>query len=143
MRGDRVLLVDDEVDFVEALAERMRTRGIRVETAYRGVDALVLSAEEDFDAVILDLAMPGMDGIATLKALRESRPGLQIMLLTGRGTIPKAVEAAKLGARDVIEKPADISVLLRKIKEARAARVQIEEDESLERVNEIMKSKGW
>ena len=143
MRADRVLLVDDEADFVDALAERMRTRGMRVEVAYRGVDALGLIAERDFDAIVLDPAMPGLEGIATLKAIRASRPKFQSMLLTGRGTIPKAVEATKLGARDVIEKPADLGVLLGKIKEARAARVRAEENESRKKVNEIMKSRGW
>ena len=143
MEADRVLLVDDEVEFVETLAERMRARGLDVQTANSGIDALARATRKTFDAVVLDLAMPGMDGIETLRLLRETDPNLQIMLLTGQGTVPLAAEAMKHGAVDVLEKPTDIEVLIEKIKEARATRMMLTEQESREHIDEILRRKGW
>ena len=90
MVGDRVLLIDDEEEFVETLAERLTTRGLKVVTATSGELAVKL-AGKNFDAVLLDLAMPGMDGIATLKRLRQINPRLQIILLTGHATIKESI----------------------------------------------------
>ena len=143
MKPDRVLLVDDEVEFVETLAERMRARGLDVEVAHCGEEALGKVAGCSFDAIVLDLAMPGIDGIETLRRLRETDPDLQIMLLTGQGTIQAAVEAAKLGAMNVFEKPTDIEVLLEKIKEARANRFMLAEQKSRDDIEDILKRKGW
>ena len=81
------------------------------------------SEETKFDAVVLDFAMPGMDGLATLKALLAGTPDLQVLLLTGQATIKTAVEATRLGAVDILEKPLDITTLLEKIREARARHV--------------------
>lgn len=143
MKSDRVLLVDDEVEFVETLAERMRARGLDVEIAHCGKEALGNVAGKSFDAVVLDLAMPGMDGIETLRRLREADPDLQIMLLTGQGTIEAAVEATKLGALDVFQKPTDIEVLIEKIKEARAKKVMLAEEKSRDDIDGILKRRGW
>ena len=87
MSMDRVLLIDDEVEFVGVLAERLRARDLEVEVAYSGMDGVKKSQVTKFDAVVLDFAMPGMDGIATLKALMAGTPDLQVMLLTGQATI--------------------------------------------------------
>ena len=143
MQADRVLLVDDEVEFVETLAERMRARGLDVETATSGSEALAQVSTHAFDAIVLDLAMPGMDGIETLSRLREIDPDLQIMLLTGQGTVQAAVEATKLGALDVFEKPTDIEVLIEKIKEARANKIMLAEQKSREDIDDILKRRGW
>lgn len=123
MSTDRVLLIDDEVEFVEILAERLRARGLEVEVAYSGMDGVKKSQLTKFDAVVLDFAMPGMDGIATLKALLAGTPDLQVMLLTGQATIKTAVDATRLGAVDILEKPMDITTLMEKIREARARHV--------------------
>jgi DNA-binding NtrC family response regulator len=123
MSTDRVLLIDDEVEFVEILAERLRARGLEVEVAYSGMDGVKKSQVTKFDAVVLDFAMPGMDGIATLKALLAGTPDLQVMLLTGQATIKTAVDATRLGAVDILEKPMDITTLMEKIREARARHV--------------------
>jgi len=120
MSTDRVLLIDDEVEFVGVLAERLRARGLEVEVAYSGMDGVKKSQFTKFDAVVLDFAMPGMDGLATLKALMAGTPDLQVMLLTGQATIKTAVEATRLGAVDILEKPLDITTLMEKIREARA-----------------------
>jgi DNA-binding NtrC family response regulator len=123
MLTDRVLLIDDEVEFVEVLAERLRARGLEVDVAHSGIDGVSKSQVTKFDAVVLDLAMPGMDGIATLKALLAGTPDLQVMLLTGQATIKTAMDATRLGAVDILEKPMDITTLIEKIRNARARHV--------------------
>jgi len=143
MSTDRVLLIDDEVEFVETLAERLRTRGLEVEVAYTGTDGIAKVGAARIDAVVLDFAMPGMDGIATLKALLALNPDLQVMLLTGQATIKTAVEATRLGAVDVLEKPTDINTLLEKIREARARRLALTDDRARKQVEKILKSRGW
>jgi len=143
MSPDRVLLVDDEHDFVEVLADRMRSRGLEVETAESGPEAIRSVEERMFDAVVLDLAMPGMDGLETLRRLREIRPTLQVMLLTAKATVPIAVEATRLGAVDVLEKPTELGELLAKIREARAARLQAEDRLSRAEIEEILSTRGW
>ena len=105
-----VLLVDDEVDFVSVLAERLEARGLKVDTAGDGETALVKAREQAFDAILLDMAMPGMDGIQTLNGLLAINPDLQVILLTGQATLRQAVEAMKLGALDLLEKPVEIAV---------------------------------
>ncbi len=143
MASERVLLVDDEVEFVEALAERMRSRGLTVETATNGAEALERAAHTVFDAVVLDLAMPGMDGIEVLRRLLADHPDLQVMLLTGQGTVRTAVEATRLGAVDVFEKPTDVATLLQRIREARAARLAREEQRTEAEIERILRSRGW
>jgi DNA-binding response OmpR family regulator len=131
------------VEFVETLAERMRTRGLEVEVATNGLEALEKCRSQRFDAIILDLAMPGMDGIETLRQLREQDPDAQIMLLTGQGTIRAAVEATQLGAMDVLEKPTEIETLLERIREARAKLMILEQRHSREDIEDILRRKGW
>ena len=139
----KVLLVDDEPHFVKLLAERLEGRGVNVETAGGGPEALDKVKDEPYDAIILDLLMPDMDGLETLKQLREINPDLQVILLTGHGTIDKGVEAMKLGAMDFVEKPADFKALMEKIKEAKDKRMLLVEKRHEERIKELMKSKSW
>lgn len=140
---DKVLLVDDEVEFVETLAERLRARGLQVEVATSGAEGVEKAKKTVFQAVVLDLAMPGMDGIETLKALREQIPDIQVMLLTGQATIKGAVEANRLGAVDVLEKPIDIGTLLEKIREARAKHLAAKEQRSQEQIEDTLRNRGW
>jgi DNA-binding NtrC family response regulator len=141
--ADRVLLVDDEVDFVEALAERMRARGLKVDTANDGEQALAQTAHNKYDAIVLDLAMPGMDGMETLRRLREENPDRQIILLSGQGTVQTAVEATKLGAMNFLEKPTDIKDLIELIRKARSNRLELEMKRSEEEIAELMQRRGW
>jgi two-component system response regulator RegA len=140
---NKVLLVDDEVEFTEALAERMTTRGIDVDTVDSGYAALDAVKSKDFHAVILDLAMPGMDGIQTLKRLREENPDLQIIVLTGKATIEKGIEAMKLGAMDFLEKPADIKKIMEMIEQARGKRNILMAKQFEKRIKDIQRKKGW
>jgi DNA-binding NtrC family response regulator len=139
----RVLLVDDEEEFVSVLAERLEARGLRVETAENGELALAKAGKRAFDAILLDMAMPGMNGIETLKGLLASNPDLQVILLTGRATLGQAVEAMKLGALDFLEKPADIETLVAKIAQAATKKSSLEEKRIEERMNDILRKKGW
>ena len=143
MADEKVLLVDDEVDFVEALSERLEARGLRVTVAVSGTEALERAREQRFDAVVMDLAMPGLDGIEALKVLREEHPEVQVVLLTGQGSVKKGVEAMKVGAMDFLEKPVDIDVLMEKISEARTKKTEAEEQKTQETLKGIMRTKGW
>jgi len=121
--GPRVLLVDDEEKFLDVLSQRLGTRGIDAETSTSGEEALVKIKTKNFDAIVLDVMMPGIGGIETLKRIRKENPDVQIIMLTGRGTVDKAVEAMKEGAIDFLEKPADINTLLDKISEAKEKKI--------------------
>ena len=143
MASVKVLLVDDEKDFTAALSERLELRDIEVFVADNGQDALALAAQHRFDAVILDLQMPGMDGIETLKKLLSGDPDQQVVLLTGHGTISKSIEAIKAGATDFLEKPVDIQVLTEKIDEAAVKRMVLLEKRYAETVDNILKTRGW
>lgn len=123
MAVDSALLVDDEVDFVETLARRLRARGLNVDTAHDGAEALECLERNRYDAVVLDLSMPAIDGLETLAKIRAIRPDQAVIMLTGCGTIQAAVQATRGGAMDFLEKPTDIDVLLQKIRTARARRL--------------------
>jgi len=139
----RVLLVDDEEEFVEVLADRLEARDLEVETAENGQTALAKAGKKVFDAILLDLAMPGMDGIETLKGLLGINPDLQVILLTGQATLGQAVDAMKLGALDFLEKPVDIDVLVAKIDDAARKRSSLEDQRIQEKMDEILRKKGW
>jgi len=115
----KVLLVDDEKDFLDIMAERMAARGMDVTTTTSAEDALKMVQTESYDAVIIDFLMPEMDGFTALKMFKASRPHLAVILLTANVPDEKCLEAIQLGAMDVIEKPADLNLLTRKIEEAK------------------------
>jgi DNA-binding NtrC family response regulator len=140
---EKVLLVDDEKEFIETLAERMQNRGMDVSSTTSAVEALKMAEEESFDAIILDLKMPEMDGIEVLAALKERHPELQVILLTGHATVQKGIEAMKLGAMDFLEKPFDIKVLSEKIKKAHTQKMIIVEKRTQEKIKQIIQEKGW
>jgi len=138
-----VLLIDDEEEFLKILGERLKTRGLKVNTGTSGENALALIDKENFDAIILDLAMPGIDGIETLRLLKEKNPDLEIIMLTGHATVKKGIEAMKLGAEDFLEKPVDLKVLLERISEAKNKRILILEKKSQEAIKKIITTKAW
>lgn len=138
-----VLVVDDEEQFLKVFSQRLQGRGMKVDTANTGEEALERAKKKDFDAIILDMAMPGMSGIETLKRIKNENPDLQIIMLTGQGTVEKSVEAMKLGAVDFLEKPADLDKILEKIGEAKRKRVVIIEKKHEEHLKQILQSKAW
>jgi DNA-binding NtrC family response regulator len=115
----RVLVVDDDEQFLDVVSRRLKGRGLRVATVTSGEEALSAIEGKVFDMVVLDLMMPGLSGIETLRYLKEKQPDLQVIMLTGRGDIEVGIEAMKLGAEDLIEKPVDLQVLLERIREAK------------------------
>lgn len=138
-----VLLVDDEEQFLEALSQRLKARGLKVDTVTSGEDAVKQVEDRNFDAIVVDLAMPGIDGIETLKRIKEKRPDLEIIMLTGHATVKSGIEAMKLGAEDFLEKPVDLNELLEKIGEAKNKRMLVMEKDRQEELKKIIKSKTW
>ena len=120
----KVLLIDDEKDFLDIMAERMRARGMDVSTTTSAAKALEMVQMESYDAVVTDWMMPEMDGIKALKLFKESQPDVAVILLTANVPEEKCTEAITLGALDVIEKPADLNLLTQKIEEAKKRKTQ-------------------
>jgi DNA-binding NtrC family response regulator len=115
----RVLVVDDEKDFVEMLSLRLNESGQKVVQAFNGKECLDILEKDGVDVVVLDLKMPGMDGIEVLKEIKGRFPLVEVVMLTGHGTAETAVEGMKLGAYDYLLKPADFEELLGKLEAAR------------------------
>ena len=123
----KVLLVDDEEDFVEMLSLRLQELGEKVSIAYSGQEGLDKLVNTPIDVVILDIKMPGMDGIETLKEIKKQFPLVEVIMLTGHGSTETAVEGMKSGAFDYLMKPADFSDLSSKLEGARKRKDEQEE----------------
>ena len=116
----KVLLVDDESPFVEALSKRLTMRELQVSIALSGPEALEkLGHDLSTDVVVLDVKMPGMDGIETLKAIKARYPLIEVIMLTGHATVESAIDGMKVGALDYLMKPCDMDVLMAKVREAK------------------------
>lgn len=139
----KVLLVDDEEDFLKTLAERLEARGLKVNTATSGEEAVSDTEKNGYDLIVLDLSMPGIDGLETLKRIKIKQPEAEIIMLTGQGSIRTGIEAMKLGAEDYLQKPVNISVLMDKISEARSKRMLILQSKSVAEIEKILHTKGW
>jgi len=118
MIGAKILLVDDEVVFTENMTKLLTNRGYRVTSVNSGDNAVGALEKEDFDVIVLDLNMPGMDGITMLKEIKKLGLFSETLILTGHGTIDTALEAIKLGAYDYLTKPCSINELVDKIEGA-------------------------
>ncbi len=139
----KVLLVDDEVDFLTILAARLESRGLKVTTVTRGEDAVAKVENEVFDLIILDLSMPGIDGLETLKRIKAKQPDAEIIMLTGQASIRTGIEAMKLGAEDFLQKPVNISTLMDKISEAKDKRMLVLQSKNIMEIEKILQTKGW
>jgi DNA-binding NtrC family response regulator len=138
-----ILLVDDEVPFVETMTKRLRKRDLNVNTAFSGKEALeVLDKNRNTDVVILDVKMPGMDGIETLGEIKKSYPLSEVVMLTGHGTIESAIEGMKRGAYDYLLKPCDIDQLMLKVEEATQKKRNHEEKIREAKVKDAMSMHG-
>jgi len=114
----RVLLVDDENEFRETLAKRMRKRGMAIRGAGSGEEALACLEREDVDVVVLDVKMPGMDGIEVLRRIKKLRPLVEVIMLTGHASVEVAIQGMEIGAFDYLMKPMDIDELVYKLQDA-------------------------
>jgi len=114
----RILLVDDEQGFIETMAKRLDMRGYAVKTALSGQEGLDALDKFTIDVVVLDVKMPGMDGIETLKMIKAAHPLVEVVMLTGHATVETAIEGMKNGAFDYMMKPCEMDELLVKVGEA-------------------------
>jgi len=137
----KILLVDDEEAFVTALAKRLSIRDIVVVSAFTGEEGLAkLDQEPDVDVVLLDVKMPGMDGIAALREIKKAHPIVEVIMLTGHGTVESAIGGMKLGAFDYLMKPCDLDELVVKVEEAKAKR-RAHQEKILEAYGRELRSK--
>jgi DNA-binding NtrC family response regulator len=141
--AEKVLIVDDDKDFLAIMAERMQNRGMEVATAESAAEAIRMLEDESFDAVLLDLMMPEMGGIEALQIMKRKQPEVQVIFLTGHPSVSKGVEAMKLGAMDFIPKPVDLRELTEKIKQAKDSRMILVEKKTQEKIKKILTDKGW
>ena len=140
MKGSKILLVDDEVVFTNNMSKLLTNRGYRVTAVNSGDVAIRSLEEENFDVVVLDLKMPGMDGITTLKEIKKLGLFSETLVLTGHGSIDTALEATKLGAYDYLTKPCEIDELVEKIEGAWGKKNDAEKKDIQEKIQKVVES---
>ncbi len=119
MTAPFIMLVDDEVPFVETISKRLGKRNIKTVSAFSGEEGLeTLQTNAELDVIVLDVKMPGMDGLETLKEIKKASPLTEVIMLTGHATMESAIDGMKLGAFDYLMKPCDIEDLVSKIEAA-------------------------
>lgn len=135
MEPFNVLFVDDEVDFLETLLKRMKKRQLNAFGVNSGEEALSYLKDHDVDIVVLDVRMPGMDGIETLRKIKKINPLLEVIMLTGHACLEIAREGMEVGAFDYLMKPINIDELLYKLQDAyKKKSIQLEKIKHLEEV---------
>ena len=139
----RLLLVDDEREFVDTLALRLEARGFLVDTAYAGDAALIKATNKDFDVIVLDVLMPGRSGLDTLRELKVVKPITEVILLTGHATVQTAIDGMKLGAYDFLMKPMEIDDLVDKVTRAHARKAEQDERIRQAAIQQITQTRGW
>jgi two-component system, OmpR family, response regulator CpxR len=139
----KVLLVDDEQQFVETLAQRLEARGFVVDTALDGDRCLTILKDKDMDLIVLDVLMPGKSGIDTLKEIKKLRPLTEVIMLTGHATVETAIDGMKLGAFDYLMKPTEINDLVAKITKAHARKAEHEDRIMQAKIKGIAQKSGW
>ncbi len=140
MKGSRILLVDDEVVFTTNMSKLLTNRGYFVTPVNSGDSAIRELEENDFDVVVLDLKMPGMDGITTLKEIKKLDLFTETLILTGHGSIDTAMEAIKLGAYDYLTKPCEIDELVAKIEGAWEKKDDALKEDMQEKIQKVVES---
>jgi DNA-binding response OmpR family regulator len=139
----KVLLVDDEQEFVDALADRLETRGFVVTKAFSGDEGLAKLSEKEVDVVVLDVLMPKKSGIETLRDIKQLSPIVEVIMLTGHATIESAIDGLKLGAYDYLMKPTETENLVAKILRAYARKSEQEERIRRAEIDKIVATRGW
>lgn len=140
MIGSKILLVDDEAVFTKNMSRLLDARGYRAFPVNSGAEAIRALENDDFDVVVLDLKMPGMDGLTTLKEIRKLGLFTQTLILTGHGSIDSALEAVKLGAYDYLTKPCEIDELTAKIEGAWGTKNNLERRDIQEKIQKVVES---
>jgi DNA-binding NtrC family response regulator len=140
MKGSKILLVDDEVVFTTNMGKLLTNRGYKVTIANSGDSGIQALEKENYDVVVLDLKMPGMDGLATLKEIKKLGLFTETLILTGHGSIDTALEAIKLGAYDYLTKPCEIDDLVGKIEGAWQKKDGAEKKEMKEKMQKVVES---
>lgn len=135
-----VLLVDDEVEFLETLLKRLKKRKLDVSGVHSGEAALDFLKAKPVDVVVLDVKMPGMDGLETLRAMKKEVPLVEVIMLTGHANMEVAIEGMELGAFDYLMKPMDIDELLYKLQDAYKKK-SLQEQRIRESVDEVYRGK--
>lgn len=144
MATNLIMLVDDEVPFVETMTKRLDKRGLKIISAHSGEEALrLLDTEGSVDVIILDVKMPGLDGIEALQEIKKRHPLKEVIMLTGHATVETAIEGMKLGAFDYLMKPCDIDTLVAKVNEA--AKKKQSHDAKIEkaRIDKLVLRRGY
>ena len=142
MRQSLIMLVDDEKPFVETMTKRLAKRELDVIPAFSGLEALeILEQNRNIDVLILDVKMPGMDGIETLRRLKRNHPLVEVIMLTGHATVETSIEGMRLGAFDYLMKPCDMDVLMEKVNSATQKKRDHEEKIREARVSAILKAR--
>jgi DNA-binding NtrC family response regulator len=140
MEQMKILLVDDEERFLATTQKLLSRKGFEVFTAPGGAEALDILEQRTIHVVILDVKMPGMDGITVLKQIKKRFPLVEVIMLTGHATVESAVDGLKAGATDYLMKPADIEDLIAKADEAYVKRMRMEEKIRMAQSRRFMKS---
>jgi len=139
MTAPFIMLVDDEVDFVETMAKRLDKRNIKAIKAFSGEEGLeTLKTNQMLDVIVLDVKMPGMDGVETLKEIKKAIPLTEVIMLTGHATVESAIEGMKRGAYDYLMKPCDIEELVSKVEGATQKKREHEEKIEEARTKELL-----
>jgi len=141
MNPDKInlMIVDDEEDFLNAIRRSLEIRDFHVTTANRGEKALEIAKSNPVDIAIVDLKMPGMNGLETLEALKKAHPWMEIIILTGHGTIDSAVEATQSGAYSYLQKPCELDTLMQMLIKAYKKRVMNKQQLAKKKMDELLK----
>lgn len=133
----KLLIVDDEVKFLESIAKRLELRGLEVTTATSGMDAVKIAQSRKFDLALLDLKMPGMDGKQVLEILKREHKFIEVVILTGHGSVDSAVECTKLGAFSYLPKPYELDDLIEVLRQAYEARLKKKFQSDVDRMDKL------
>ncbi|WP_419663562.1 two component system response regulator [Desulfosarcina variabilis str. Montpellier] len=136
----KMMLVDDEERFLSTTRKLLEKKGFEVQTASSGGEALEMLRTSPVHVVVLDVKMPGMDGVATLREIKRQFPMVEVIMLTGHATVESAIDGLKSGAVDYLMKPADIEEIIEKATQAFNRRTDIEEKIRVARMRGLMKT---
>lgn len=140
MNNLSILLVDDEVEFLDTLVKRMKKRDVNVAGVGSGEEALQWLNQHKVDVVVLDVRMPGIDGIQTLREIKQHHPLIEVIMLTGHANMEVAIEGMEIGAFDYLMKPVEIDDLLYKVQDAYKKKcLQEEKIRNMEKMTQLAK----